>query len=224
MSLLVINPNTLTDIADAIREKTGGVDLMTPLEMPDEIASITGSANEFYLINPNTLDFLNASGLTNNYAFGEYAQKIQSGSGINPVSMGNHNSQRVVYFNYLGNHILGFCTAISSEYKTIEIDIDITSNVTGQYNFSQVGVSTNPIPASIQVPGGDLLRRGYMTSYSMSSAQINAQEHFTINSTSPYTLARQIVKLDISDIVQDCYFYMHNCDCNLYIRSVKVTK
>ena len=40
MSLLVINANTLTAIANAIRGKTGGVDTMTPLEMPDEITNI----------------------------------------------------------------------------------------------------------------------------------------------------------------------------------------
>lgn len=33
---------TLTEIADAIRYKTGGKALMTPLEMPDQIASIDG--------------------------------------------------------------------------------------------------------------------------------------------------------------------------------------
>ena len=31
-----------TDIANAIREKTGKADTLTPLEMPDEILSITG--------------------------------------------------------------------------------------------------------------------------------------------------------------------------------------
>lgn len=46
MSLLVINPNTLEDIADAIREKTGGVNLMTPLEMPNEILNIPAGGND----------------------------------------------------------------------------------------------------------------------------------------------------------------------------------
>lgn len=40
MSNLLIQSDTLSDIADAIRSKTGNADLMTPLEMPDEISSI----------------------------------------------------------------------------------------------------------------------------------------------------------------------------------------
>lgn len=40
MSTLLIQSGTLDDIADAIRTKTGGVDTMTPLEMPAEIISI----------------------------------------------------------------------------------------------------------------------------------------------------------------------------------------
>lgn len=38
----VIDGETITDIADAIRAKTGDSASMTPLEMPDEIASISG--------------------------------------------------------------------------------------------------------------------------------------------------------------------------------------
>ena len=40
MSIMFINSDTLSDIADAIRAKTGGSNSMTPLEMPTEIASI----------------------------------------------------------------------------------------------------------------------------------------------------------------------------------------
>lgn len=53
MSILTIQEDTLTDIADAIRAKTGKSDEMTPLEMPDEIASISGggggSDDYFYI-------------------------------------------------------------------------------------------------------------------------------------------------------------------------------
>lgn len=42
MSKYVIDSETLTDIADAIREKTGKSALMTPLEMPGEVRSISG--------------------------------------------------------------------------------------------------------------------------------------------------------------------------------------
>lgn len=42
MSTMLIQSGTLDDIADAIRSKTGKVASMTPLEMPDEIESISG--------------------------------------------------------------------------------------------------------------------------------------------------------------------------------------
>lgn len=42
MSLFSIQDTTITDIADAIRSKTGKTASMTPIEMPDEIESISG--------------------------------------------------------------------------------------------------------------------------------------------------------------------------------------
>ena len=42
MSNVLISEDTMTNIADAIREKTAKQDLMTPAEMPDEILSISG--------------------------------------------------------------------------------------------------------------------------------------------------------------------------------------
>lgn len=45
MSTYLINSGTLDDIADAIRAKTGGSANITPLEMPEEIASISGGGH-----------------------------------------------------------------------------------------------------------------------------------------------------------------------------------
>lgn len=50
MSTMLIQSETLEDIADAIREKTSSLDSMTPLEMPTNIASIpTGGGNDLIL-------------------------------------------------------------------------------------------------------------------------------------------------------------------------------
>lgn len=40
-----INDTTLIAIGDAIREKTGKTDAMTPEQMPTEIAAITGGGS-----------------------------------------------------------------------------------------------------------------------------------------------------------------------------------
>ena len=46
MANVLIEESTMTGIADAIRAKTGGTDLMLPAAMPDEIAGIqTGSGS-----------------------------------------------------------------------------------------------------------------------------------------------------------------------------------
>ena len=50
MSTMLIQSGTLDDIADAIRSKTGKVASMTPLEMPDEIESISGGGGQSYTI------------------------------------------------------------------------------------------------------------------------------------------------------------------------------
>lgn len=47
MSTMLIQSGTLDDIADAIRSKTGKVASMTPLEMPDEIESISGGGQSY---------------------------------------------------------------------------------------------------------------------------------------------------------------------------------
>lgn len=54
MSTLIIQSETLEDIADAIRTKSGSSDTMTPLEMPSEIENLPtggGSAEVAFTVN-----------------------------------------------------------------------------------------------------------------------------------------------------------------------------
>ena len=50
MSTLLVQSGTFDNIADAIRAKTGKVASMTPLEMPEEIASISGGGTSGFPI------------------------------------------------------------------------------------------------------------------------------------------------------------------------------
>lgn len=50
MAVRKINESTLTDIADAIRSKTGGSSLIAPEDMPTEIASISGGGSSGGLV------------------------------------------------------------------------------------------------------------------------------------------------------------------------------
>ena len=62
MSEYLIQDTTLTDIADAIREKTGKTDTMTPLEMPGEIASIQGGGGGGASAPPKEVNFIDYDG------------------------------------------------------------------------------------------------------------------------------------------------------------------
>ena len=62
MSEYLIQDTTLTDIADAIREKTGKTDTMTPLEMPGEIASIQGGGGGGASVPPKEVNFIDYDG------------------------------------------------------------------------------------------------------------------------------------------------------------------
>lgn len=62
MSEYLIQDTTLTDIADAIREKTGKTDTMTPLEMPGEIASIQGGGGGGVAASPKEVNFIDYDG------------------------------------------------------------------------------------------------------------------------------------------------------------------
>ena len=62
MSEYLIQDTTLTDIADAIREKTGKTDTMTPLEMPGEIAAIQGGGGGGASASPKEVNFIDYDG------------------------------------------------------------------------------------------------------------------------------------------------------------------
>ena len=62
MSEYLIQDTTLTDIADAIRGKTGKTDTMTPLEMPGEIASIQGGGGGGVSVSPKEVNFIDYDG------------------------------------------------------------------------------------------------------------------------------------------------------------------
>jgi len=62
MSTLLVQSGTFDDIADAIRAKTGKVASMTPLEMPQEIASISGGGGSGVTILSGTTEPTSSQG------------------------------------------------------------------------------------------------------------------------------------------------------------------
>lgn len=91
MSTLLVQSGTFDDIADAIRAKTGKVASMTPLEMPQEIASISGGG-----------------GVT-----------ILSGTS-EPTSAQGNNGQIYLKYSIVGENLTEFTNAVQSDMSIIK--------------------------------------------------------------------------------------------------------
>lgn len=89
MSTMLIQSGTLDDIADAIRSKTGKVASMTPLEMPDEIESISGGGGVTKKKNLIISNDTNASTLLE--------QVVDENLEVTNVFAGTYNSEANAY-------------------------------------------------------------------------------------------------------------------------------
>lgn len=67
MSTMLIQSDTLSDIADAIRSKTGGSNTMTPLEMPTEISNIPTGGGGASILQIGSVTPSAYSGYSNSY-------------------------------------------------------------------------------------------------------------------------------------------------------------
>lgn len=68
---------------------------------------------------------------------------------------------------------------------------------------------------------GQELRRAHFTCYTLSVEELNNQEGVTMTTDSQWTLARQTVEIDISDLHQDLWVGFHRCDCEVDIYSIR---
>lgn len=130
----IIQGQTLTDIADAIRDKTGGSSAMTPAEMVTEIGSIqTGGGGLFPFslladftatdaVSAIRIDFTEAM-LQNNVFFIELNGTLSAADwlywGLNTDTGNNYSAQRVSYSNV----------------KTLIVPAMISNNILDGYNL-----------------------------------------------------------------------------------------
>ena len=105
---------------------------------------------------------------------------------------------------------------IPARYKKIYVDVNCSGRSdTGRaaseiYLRSEYGLS-NYEPDGF---AGNNLKHITLCDITMTSAEINSQPGVTINSTVPYSLSRQIVVIDVSDINVDMWFGMYRVDCS----------
>lgn len=131
MSTMLIQSGTLDDIADAIRAKTGGVNTMTPLEMPTEIASIVGGGGDITLLHSEGLTRSQINGDTHTiYTFTQAYDTIYVIG-----SIGDNDNVAGCSLTYIGN---GTATEISSKTGTYS-----STNATNTKVLKITNVSAN---------------------------------------------------------------------------------
>lgn len=101
MSSLIIQSGTLSDIADAIRAKTGKAASMTPLEMPTEISSISGGGGT----KPDIV-------LT-----GDQRYRFTGSNGADLVNAANYTTQDLTGSQYMFQNYTGTTIPFSINYK-----------------------------------------------------------------------------------------------------------
>ena len=106
-----------------------------------------------------------------------------------------------------------FDVAIPAGYNKLYINIE-SGGSSGRYNLSTLYLQD--AYGITGYNGGNFAGNRLMTvqfcNYGMTAAAINAQQGVTINSTSPYSLSRQTVVIDISSINVDTWVGWHRCD------------
>ncbi len=118
-----------------------------------------------------------------------------------------------------------FSVVIPKEYKTLQIDIE-SGGRNGYYNYCSLS-----IVSAFGVTGyfpddylGERFKLVDILKWPRIPEQIASQPGVVIMPASTYSLPRQIVSVDISDISQDCYLNFSHCDNWTRIYSIKATE
>ena len=136
------------------------------------------------------------------------------------------SSYRVDIDSY-GNTTGMFNVFVPSRYRKLYFDVEATGqgspwgptyyNISGIYLRDAYGINgyyNNSFT-------GAALKSVYLCYAAWTAEQINAQTGVVINSTSPYSLTRQIVEIDISDIDEDIWVGLHRCDNSTTFYSIE---
>ena len=137
----------------------------------------------------------------------------QNGDRSYNVTKNNNAIYRTGY--YTGGFIFG-ARIPAGQYSKIYVDIQVTQYGTG-WRQCKLYLADRYDLASSGDASGTILKTVWFASQDKTSAQINAQDGVVINSSSPYTLSRQTVEIDISSIISDFYIGFFNCDLNISV-------
>ena len=113
---------------------------------------------------------------------------------------------------------------IPAGYRYLSIDIE-GNGYNGNYNLSTMYLQ-DEYGITGQYGGnfaGNNMKTVSFMNYTSSPKAINEQSGVFINSTNKYSLTRQTVVVDISQIEDDMYIGWHRCDNTTTLRSIKAT-
>lgn len=202
----------LSDIADAIREKLDVETGYTPDLMADAILSISGGLLPDYDI-MQLSDFV----LTQSQSLSSPVQMAKGQSQINKGEWCWSSDSSAPCGYKLTRVHSGYNTTmmlpvfVPASYNKLYIDATITNGNRGSWNLF-----TLYIRDAYGITGyyggnfaGNNLKTVSFTNYNSTAAAINSQPGVTINVPDQYSLPRQTIIVDVSDIAVDMYLGWH---------------
>lgn len=114
-------------------------------------------------------------------------------------------------------------TVVPARFNRLLVDVNANGSH-GQYNTSSISLLDSYGLSGVyryEDFTGEVLRRCFFTDWQHSVEELNNQDGVTMHTDSQWTLARQTVEIDISDLHQDLWIGFHRCDCEVNIYSIR---
>lgn len=241
----LITDTHLTSIANAIRYKLDVQDSYTPAEMAPAILRIPSEVGAFESSGLTQKPEMSPPVLTTYSDANQYLSEVNaeisdsievydylsqeglsiSTSGFSGGSISVVNGVNTLYASDSSNGTCSVSPAIPSNAIVLVCDMQRISGRSGTYNTWSMGLHTAHGTTG-QYSGnysGTLLRNYTMCSYSGTVASILGQAEVTFQSKPDiYSLPRQIVTFDVSNIDQEFYLGFHRCDLSWRVWSITV--
>lgn len=209
MSKIITNPQYYSDIADAIRLKTGESGVYYPSQMAGKILECG---------NVTPADVYNHGDIVGiNKYYQSYYVLNENSSYKGFVDTDNYYNS---YSGALGNSALCDNSAIvfggscyKNNYQYLCADVEVTNGRNGDWNWSYLGIRYNKNGVTTSSAYGQSNIRQYI---------VNFQTHSNYDGSSPwYNLSRQTVKLSLESVTNEpfriCFYF---CNEGLRIYSV----
>lgn len=112
---------------------------------------------------------------------------------------------------------------VSAGFNRLLVDVDADGRH-GNYNTSSLCLVDSYGLSGVFLSGefsGRVLRRCFFTDFTRSAEELSNQYKVTMYTNSQWTLSRQTVEIDISDLHQDLWVGFHRCDCEVNIYRIR---